>query len=423
MTRNMDPLARFHLEWSPIPSKHGTRFKLDVFKHNLSAADGLPPYAQARIIDLISHQLGKTRPTACLWVSVESPGNWFVEEIRRLVKFRIPTAVLPSTEIPFDDWDFRPHAEYHLEEYLPSPVTLAPFSPERHGLNERTLRTLRVLARLKTGHTREIASLAGFSPTHIRRLLKQLRALDLIAHKQIGKYQGWEILTKGMRVAHRSWNIPKGAHFAPHRREFRYSGERHRRVSRLWRAWLEKAYPYVEIWDCWTEVSIHFGIPDALAWGKKYDREYLFWLEVDSGHSSRKTMRSHYQYRLRNAYEHSLDWGIPILFCIMGPPWVVREFPGSIPLQFPDMAIIGHDWRDFGRLPIFERGRWIQDLDASAHKRRAASAPTLPFDPGKYSPRPEFRKDPAHLKQRSNKPRYVDHASLDRDREWDPNDR
>jgi hypothetical protein len=294
-----------------------------------------------------------------------------------------------------------------------------------HGLNERTLRVLRVLARLRTGHTQEIASLAAFSNTHIRRLLKQLRALDFIEWKQIGKYKGWEIKTKGLRLTHRSWNIPKGAHFASQRREFRYAGERHRRAARMWRAWLEAAYPSVEIWECWTEVSLHYGIPDALAWGQRNKREYLFWLEADSGHSSTKTIHTNYERRLRLAYSHSKDWGIPIIFCIMGPPWVVNEFRWCIPILYPNLAIIGHDWRDFGRLPVYEFGHWNQDLSDADHWQKGRSVKKLTFDPNRYPTKPKINKVFKQTKRKSTKPRFIDHSSITNDRDWDgdPNDK
>jgi hypothetical protein len=103
------------------------------------------------------------------------------------------------------------------------------------------------MARLKMAYRPEIASLTGFSESHVRNLLKQLQAENLIERRQIGKYEGWAIRTKGLRLAHQPWNIPKGVHFSKYRGEFRYAGERHRRVSRMWRAWLEAAYSRVEI--------------------------------------------------------------------------------------------------------------------------------------------------------------------------------
>src|SRR5512138_2229533 len=95
-------LSRLALEWKPIHLLGRADVTLDIFRHSLSAMDGLPPYAQARIIDLISNQLKKARPNACLWVSVDAPGSWFLLEIQRLVKYRIPTLILPAGQVPND---------------------------------------------------------------------------------------------------------------------------------------------------------------------------------------------------------------------------------------------------------------------------------------------------------------------------------
>ena len=77
-----DILSSLALEWKPIIASNG-KVIVDVFKCSLSATDGLPPYAQARIIDLIATRLIKVRPYACLWVSVDARGRWYLHEINR----------------------------------------------------------------------------------------------------------------------------------------------------------------------------------------------------------------------------------------------------------------------------------------------------------------------------------------------------
>ena len=396
--------ADLTLKWMPI-NLIGGKVKLDIFKHSLSATDGLPPYAQARIVDLICNRLKKARPSPALWVSLDAPGTWYLRELQRLVKRRIPIAILPADQVPQDTWDFKPYpAPHHVsrpEEHWLAP----PFRVEGDGLKASVLRILRILARLKTGHTREITSLAGLSETHVRSLLKMLQVDNLIERKRIGKYEGWAIRNQGLRLAHRSWNIPKGAHFTQYRREFRYAGERHRRVARLWRAWLEAAYPGIEIWENWTEVPLQKGIPDALAWGNHRGRELLFWLEVDSGHSSKEIMKRNYRSRVWNAYDHAREWGIPIVFCVMGPPWVVKEFPFCISRTLPNLALIGHDWREFGRLPDYEFGLWREDLLLTQRRRKENPGQKLSFDPKQYPPKPKKR-IPKQLKPKSTKPRF-----------------
>jgi len=414
----MEILSRLALEWKPIHLLGRVDVKLDIFKHSLSDADGLPPYTQARIIDLISNQLIKARTNPCLWVSVDAPGHWYYRELQRLVKHRIPTAILPAGQAPRDGWDFVPQGLSCYERDPVYPGVERPFDAGEKGLKASALRILRILARLKTAHTPEITSLAGFSETYVRSLLKELQARRLIEWKRIGKYDGWEIRTKGLRLAHRSWGVPKGVHFAPYRGEFRYAGERHRRVSRMWPAWLESAYPFVEIWESWTEAPVCDGIPDALAWGYADKREILFWLEVDSGHSSRKVMKENYTRRLRLAYSHAREWGIPIVFCILGPPWVVECFPYCIPPLDPKVAVIGHDWREFGRLPVYEFGRWLCDLEATRRWRNSRPGKALPFDPIQYPPKPKVEKASKPPKPKSNKPRYSNPSAYDNVRSW-----
>lgn len=402
----MDILSSLPLKWTPLYPMNRKDVVFDVFKHHISYKDGLPPYAQVRIIDLIATRLIKARPHACLWISLDTPGRWYAHEIMRLVKRKMPILILPTGKAPKSNWDFTPHGYPSLVENAPTPQIQPPFNPADFGYKPNAIRVLRILARLGTAHKPEIASLAGLSETYIRTLLKKLQAANLIERKRIGKYEGWAIRNAGLKLAHRSWNIPKGAHFKKHRGEFRYAAERHRRKSRMWRAWLEAAYHNIEIWDCWTEVPIKYGIPDALAWGMHYGRETLFWLEVDTGHSSTKTIEANYRRRLLLAYDHAEKWKIPIVFCIMGQPWMVKCFAWSIPRISPWVAVIGHDWRDFGRLPPYEFGWWLEDLSSSQHHLSVRSQEELPFDPSLYSGKPKKEKTIKPPKPKSSKPRF-----------------
>lgn len=413
----VDPPSRLALEWTPIYPMNRKDVVLDIFKHHICYTDGLPPYAQARIIDLISSGLLKSRSHPGLWISVDAPGVWYLNEIRRLIKRRIPTAILPADQGPAVDLDFHePVRPTYLQEGE-MPVLERRFDSMEHSIKPSALRALRILARLKAAYRREIASMAGLSESQTRNLLKQLQTKGLIEWKKIGKYEGWAILNKGVSLAHRSWNIPKGVHFRKHRGEFRYAGERHRRVSRLWRTWLEAAYPSIEIWESWTEVPVRYGIPDALAWGQKGKQEILFWLEVDTGHSSKKTIRTNYERRLRLAYEHSKVWGTAIVFCILGPRWVVDEFRYCIPRIDPNVAVIGHDWREFGVLPVYEFGKWREDLEETQNRSMSQAERELPFEPTQYPPKPN-KKAPKLPKLKSTKPRYLDPSSADDECHW-----
>ena len=59
-------LSKLALEWTPSYLANRQNVVLDIFWHHISYKDGLPPYAQARIIDLIANQLIKARPHPAL---------------------------------------------------------------------------------------------------------------------------------------------------------------------------------------------------------------------------------------------------------------------------------------------------------------------------------------------------------------------
>jgi hypothetical protein len=166
-------LSHLSLCWVPETFQSGDQVLiLDLFKHSLSTKDGLPPYVQARIIDLNSAQLKKYRRDPFLWVSVDSPGQWYPIELMRVVRYRIPTVVLRSNEDPADAWDFRIGNGYTTPNlFHPAafehPDVSPPFSHVDYGLSkESVVRVLRILARLKTAHTKEITSLpATAKPT------------------------------------------------------------------------------------------------------------------------------------------------------------------------------------------------------------------------------------------------------------------
>ena len=118
-SKPVDPLSCLALEWTPIIASNG-KVIVDVFKCSLSATDGLPPYAQARIVDLIATRLIKFRPYACLWVSVDARGRWYLHEIDRLVKRKMPMVILPTGKAPKSNWDFTPHGYPSLVENAPA---------------------------------------------------------------------------------------------------------------------------------------------------------------------------------------------------------------------------------------------------------------------------------------------------------------
>jgi len=131
---------------------------LDTFRHFISAKDGLPPYSQAKIINAIASELSKSgHPDPCLWVSVDAPGRWYVDEIKRLIKRKIPILVLSAGKRMESNWDFKPHAHPQARP-TDIPQLDRRFAVDDYGLAKSSLRVLRILARLRTAYTREITS-------------------------------------------------------------------------------------------------------------------------------------------------------------------------------------------------------------------------------------------------------------------------
>jgi hypothetical protein len=67
--------------------------------------------------------------------------------------------------------------------------------------------------------------------------------------------------------------------------------------------------------------------------------------------------------------------------------------------------MIGHDWRYFGDLPLFEFGAWRDDLRWSHFLRATRKGTKLSFDPDQYPRKPKVisRKT---SKPKSTKPKF-----------------
>ncbi len=174
--RLVDALSRLTLEWMPIYPMNRKDVVFDVFKHHISYNDGLPPYAQARIIDLICNRLHKARQYPALWISVDAPGVWYFSEIKRLAKRKIPMTIQPAERTSIVEANFhQPVRPTYLQEG-DTPVLEPLFDATEYNIKESALLVLRVLARLKAAYRPEIASLTGFSESYVRKLLKRLQA-------------------------------------------------------------------------------------------------------------------------------------------------------------------------------------------------------------------------------------------------------
>ena len=97
--------------------------------------------------------------------------------------------------------------------------------------------------------------------------------------------------------------------------------------------------------------------PDALAWGSFGDYETLFWLEVESGHRSRKLLFQKINHQLNQAAAYAKSMNVHVVFVLLAMPWVQKAAaPVLVNIQ-NHMAVVTGDWNDFGHLPIAEWGR------------------------------------------------------------------
>ena len=366
-------------EWHTLALNGGWS---DTFVYRLSSNDGLPPVDYANAVRRVIPPLLKLRHSASLWVSVESPpgGTWYAEQVRRTLHgISAPVAVTNGIGDPpqLNDFSFFPWTER-----IQSPPPPQAENPVPEDISANELRCLQVLARLEQAYTLEVASLSGCSRPTARKALNTLRERDLLDYfPESGRvrYPYWEIRRRGVSLALRSWGVSAGVSF-PRRKERRYGGKkrirdekilyvggRHRSTSRLWPAWLRKAWPdRATIWAGWSEVFLGGVLsmtkggsrPDALAWGLLNERETIFWLEVESGNRSkveiaRKAIRSINKAILYVDSFSDLD----LVVAFLGPPWVLDGI-ADVLVDVPGrVAVVLAGWTDFGMLPEPMRGK------------------------------------------------------------------
>ncbi|MBK9925427.1 MAG: hypothetical protein IPP66_09060 [Anaerolineales bacterium] len=125
-----------------------------------------------------------------------------------------------------------------------------------------------------------------------------------------------------------------------------------------------------------------------------------------------------YEQRIRRAHHHAFSWDLPVVFCILGLDWVVKDFERYIPFYSRRIAMIGHDWRYFGKLPLIEFGAWQDDLHWSHFLRATRKGIELSFNPDQYLKKP---KNTIHktCKPKSTKPKFQS-PNYDEGEYWHP---
>lgn len=337
---------------------------LDLFRYPVNSRDGLPPSARVDAILGVMKQLKKYRRSPSLWVTVDSPGNWYITELKfALFGNRQPIAITAVGQDPsFSSFLGHP-AIYPAKPGAPT-FRVAVFDEFSMPQKERAkLQIVRALVRMSIAGTKEIASTAGYSLTYMRKLLPELVQEGYVRYheKEIEekriKAPAWEIRRLGIQYAHQSWNIPNNLRFKGLRMEQKYAGQKHRKMARMWWAWLKETYGSdYEIWQTWTELSIANTHPDALAWGSYNGVETLAWLEVESGKKSGERIVKDMMHRYGQAKSMAQEHDVQMIFAILGQQWVLKYLQNQGFFLIPwNIALILENWRNIGYLskPIF----------------------------------------------------------------------
>lgn len=292
----------------------------DTFIFNVDTSSCLPPGEYAYPLKRMARTLAALRRSASLWIKTDSWG-WFSEELRRtLAGATLPFFVGPN-EPKYINFSFRPWVDI-----FPSPAP--PQRPhEVSGHEAEEIVTLRVLARLRSATTDEIAAQGALSLADAGKATKTLSAANLI--EQVAANE-WSIRRPGLSVGLRSLGLPPGVSIASERN---HSGGDHRRVSRLWTGWL-RHWPGVVVRGGWSEVRLPNSgrmMPDALAWCSIDGRETLCWLEAEVSHGSRKKLQSQFERRLLGAQMYASSFKLPLIFMILARErWMLSYIEGVL---------------------------------------------------------------------------------------------
>ena len=358
----------------------------DTFIMLLQHDRGLPPWDYAEAVRTVARPLSRFRRGASLWVPVGSPGRWYFEEVKYTLRdFPLALAVTWGRERLPGMGEFN-----KLPPLYPTPCRggVLVEMPKAFRLSDKALSCLFVMTRLVAAYTGEIASACLISDTVCRAALSELLRAGYVAYHESDPFidshllrgrrlagQGsgkkkkepprpyWRIRRPGLSAALRAWSVPPDATFIHRRERTRLPDRTHRRRSRQWVAWLRKAYPHANIFTGWSEVGIPNtrAHPDALAWGKMDGVETLFWLEVESGDSSRRLILEKTESRWWKATGYSEAVGVNLVFALLGMPWVRDAALPAFSDVPPHTAVVLAGWKksNFGQLPFTKWGEVV----------------------------------------------------------------
>ena len=367
-----------HISIEVFPNKWTDTFILPV-RPDMA----LPPWDYAEVVKTTMPTLKKLRRSASLWVPVLAPASWYFEEVKFALRdSRLPVAVTCGRKEPgILDFSSAPGV-YHVPYRGGAPAELSPTA----DLSDNALRSLLVMARLTAAYTNEVASTCMIEDRACRSALWELEKHGYVEYHQHDPYIDWHLSSArqkassgekkdeniwpywrirrpGVSAALRAWGVPAGAEFRHHSERNRLLDSVHRRRSRQWPKWVSKALPHANIYAGWSEVGIP-GLkanPDALAWGKILGVETLFWLEVESGKSSRDLILDKTSTRWLKATGYAEAVGVQLVFVFLAMPWV-REAARLAFIDVPKTcAVIVADWsrQNFGKLPFPKWGEVV----------------------------------------------------------------
>lgn len=360
-----------HVSLEVLPNKWTDTFVLPI-RYDMA----LPPWDNAEVINAAIPTLLKLRRGASLWVPVTAPGNWYFKEVRFALRNpELPVAVTCDQNLP-SILDFsRPPGVFGTP--CQGGVDTGPSSLQ--DLSQDEMKSLLLMARLTAAYTNEVASSCLIEDRACRTALRELEKKGYVEYhendtnidshlssarqrsskgekRQDDVWPYWRIRRPGLSVALRAWGVPSGAVFSSRSERNRLLDSIHRRRSRQWPKWVSKALPHAEIYAGWNEVGIP-GLkanPDALAWGQIDGHETLFWLEVESGHSSKNLILDKTTVRWLKATGYAEAVGMHLVFVFLAMPWV-RDAARLAFIDVPKTsAVVVADWsrQNFGKLPF-----------------------------------------------------------------------
>jgi hypothetical protein len=337
----------------------------DTFVYSISCQDGLPPWDYARALHTNTLILDKYRRGASLWVQVDSPGKWYLKQVRKgLQRSRIAVAVTPKgIEPSVYDFSIFPGEYPRPSRQAPS---VAGWHPET--VSDDALQVLRALVRIKEGYTSEIQSLGGLSEWKTRERLKDLTEQGFVSYhaKPPKDWDGkgqyfpiWRAKRKGTSLALRSWRVSSGLKFSAYKERRNNPNGKHRRTSRLFMDSLRKSWRGTEIWTGWSEVQIP-GMrtaPDALAWGRFDGYETLFWLEVESGGTSGKKIMERNAKRFQKAILYAKENDVHLVFVLLAKRWAGQAARLAFVGLPNNVAVVVENWKVFDELIVPQWGQ------------------------------------------------------------------